>query len=705
MAHSLKSLITILPQCGVKIETNCKSSVEQFSNLLDAIRKKIAALFVPEDDVKSLNGFFDDYVKEYKKILDNDYSLNIKLNKVSVESAFSYLESIRKLFRFFFSLEKLNPYSKLKDIIQLIVNSDIKSCDNETIEIGISNPIVLESMLICYLQLHDLEELKSRLDSNETLITLYTELLQAKAERLFKDIIILFDGAFYRIRGVKYKVASSNEITGIKFVAEKEDNLSSIEVIAATRMFEKIVVGLDKEKEYRVLLIGEVMNIGEVGDEPSTLSDLKKMIKEYGCKVAVDYITKEREDFSAIFSPNMLKEIAEKYDKVFVLDCPEIYYPIALDQKSDELSVMYRSQADITELLGNNKETGERDFFNKNGFAAIYYRVQNYLCDFTRKNLKKTRKINTDILYWFKEVYPYNDRKHIDEFEKQAYVYISNNSDFVNDLYDRFNFVRVERYNSKDCRIVKYPEPPLPPRNKIVSNGRKLSITLYKLLKMLSSDIEFYNKILGLKEKSYKEIFDISKNVEIGIQYSPIIEHKIYLNITSRFPYGTPESVENATEHLVREMFDFSGRNLQNKIMLYCYKKAVANVFSGCVENFNDCLFHHFYMKKLLSVYKHYDKAEISFKINSYIIDAFDLQENPYAVKEIAFQYSIKRVAYDMLERLDASYCDNKDIIQQYTNARINRENINMYIVGLMNACDVFDYKDSSLFKRLSERF
>ncbi len=697
--QTLKNLIKILPQSEVNI---CPIEEFSFDEFKCATKKRIGGLFVPSEEKSTFGRLFDDYAVFRKRIYESNFSFDCQTEFTLV---FNYLESLKNLFRFIFAWKQFNAYPLIKDIIKHIVCEDITPVENGLVEIGIRNPIVLESFAIFYLQNRDLEKLKKE-SGDDTLSALYTELMMAKAERMFRDIIILYDSAFYRIREVKYNTIQTNEISDLRFVAEKEDDLSSIEIISATRMFEKIVIGLDKDKEYRILLVGEVIdNSDGKAKEPTSLSDLKQMIKRYGCKVAIDYFTKKNTDYLTIFSPERLKDLTEIYDKIFILDCPEIYYPITLDKKSDDDSVLIKSQKGIKEILGFNTDTGERDFFNKNGFASVYYRVQNYLLDFTKNNLRKTRKINTSILEWVKSHYPYDEKhKDIDLFEKQAYIYISNNSDFTKELYDKFNFVRVERYNSKDCRIVKYPEPPLPPRDKILSDKKRLTITLYKLLKMLSPDADFYNHVLDFQEKSFVDIFDISKNVIINLNYSPVTEKKIFLNVEACFPYGTPEPVERATEKLIYEMFDFSGRGQINKILLCCYKKAVANVFSGCVDNFNDCLFHHFYLKKLLQTYKKCGEAEVSFKVNNYDVSWFDFTENPYKVKAKAFQYSIKRVAYEMLDKLDSSYCDSKDILEQYINVQINKESIHMYVAGLTNACEVLDYKDSSLFRRLNER-
>ncbi len=639
-------------------------------------------------------------------LADYTFRFNGKGESQGVQNIESYLNAIKDFFRVYFSYNKRKDAIVNKNILKFIVESGVKTNDNGETYIGLGNPMVLESLLICHFQIKDYIDYIEKLNASgrnkgSILELLYRQLIIGKIDRVFRDIILIYNERFLRIVGVDFK-ETNNEIYDIEFIAKEENALSSIEKISATRLIEKIISGLDVGKKYKILVVGEVMT----KEYESTLCDLEKALSVLNYDIDITNLTRDDGDkFTAVFTPTGIDSCIKTYDKIFILDCPEIYYPISLDDKDDVDRVMRRSCDGIVDILSRDRITGERDFFNKNGFAAIYYRVQNYLLDMSRYNTKKTRKINTEFLDYLKAKLPYSEK----DIGKELYVYLSNNNDFKDDLYDRYNFVRVERYNSKDCRIIKYPEPALPSRDRILSDKMELHLTLYKILKMLSPSRVFCNKLLGMGE-DFLDTYDIARKVHIFLQYSPVRKSKsnltIDINIKIQYPEEATNRVKAVTETLVREMFAFdcsSDDEPLNRILLYCYVKAIANVFNGCVDNFNDCLFHHFYMSKLMNCYKGARCIDVDFiikNIDTYVCDNIRVEENVTP----QFQYSVKRVAYEMMNKLDATYCEDSDIIKQILNVRQNQESVNMYIAGLKTACENFDYTDSKLFLRVSKR-
>ena len=660
--------------------------------------------------------------QELERLYSNVYFARSRLSKsgsyigedLGCGIIYEYLNAIKSLFVQYYKYDGIKETIINKDVLRQIVYSDIERKSNGDLEIGIGNPMILESMLICYYQKKDLyggfdtclnvvdKSIESEVYSKE----LYTQLFIGKADRLFRDIIVLYNEKYYRIFDAEYEFDEENyKLSNIKFIAREENELSSIEPISATRLLEKILYGLKDKKAYKVLLLGDFLYY----DERSTIDDLKEMIEYRGKSVKLDNVRKQDEEFKAIFTPVGIKKCLEEYDKIFILDCPEIYYEISLEEKNDQSRILYKMQNDFPELLDLNINTGERDFFNNNGFAAVYYRTQNYLVDMNKSNVKKSRKIKVAFLDFLDDIM--KNYSKINDI-KELYVYISNNRDFVNEMYDRFNFVRVERYNSKDCRIIKFPYPKAQ-LEQAVSTKMNIKMTLYKILKMLSPSRKFHWLSTAVSDaKSFVDAYKVSRNILIDIAYSPIKKmgkkEIVYLDVGVDYNIdGIDLKLDKIVKTLIYEMFNFNINrdfmSLENKVLPYCYKKAMANVISGNADNFNDCLFHHFYMKKLMSCYKNYGDSSIEFNIRRYVTKKSCISDVVDFYSPL--QYSMKRIIYKMAEQLDAEFCDGKDIIDQLISARHNKEQIDDYVMGLKDACRNFNYTESNLYYRLLNRF
>lgn len=675
-------------------------SIESYN---DDFSCEINGLYIDVETKRNLLKFYNSILTSRKKLAESKNSA-FSSYILTVEE---YLESIKDLFTLYFKICKTQSSAINLKIISQIVESDIQTSDNNEIRINFGNPLIIESLLISYLQIQDFKqnfgsidkEGKYTIDDVETLGVLGRELIINKIDRLFRDIIVLYNKEFYRI--THFNEEQNN------FKAIKEDCLKSIETISATRLYEKIVKlsgrGADNtEKEKKVLIIGStIVHDKGNGVRESSIDLLKSMFSEKeSTSITVDVIDK-KEDISEALRQFKLNNLIERYDKVFILDCPEIYYPIELAQMRDGDLVIKRAEQQIKKMLDIDPVSHRRDFFNKNGFAAIYYRVQNYLINMSRENTRKSRKINTEMLDYIKELINRNP-------QKEVYVYISNNHDFRNELYDMYNFTRLERYNSKDCRIIRFGKYPKPKFN---FNACELKITFYKILKMLSNSVEFYKKCTTFED--FLSSYNIAKYTRIFIQYgtllkklnksNPIQKFNLHINIflhpevCASLSEEIKNKYKNKVELFIKEAFNFKKPNTKNYILDYCFKKAMANVFSGCSHSFNDLLFYHLYMRAVLG------SDEIDFNISE--IKFFEEMSEDFNDIEETSSYSYKRVAYFLMEALDGDFYTDTSIIGHYRRASINEEKLLYYSDHLLSACEELGYINSRLYRRLNKYY
>lgn len=602
------------------------------------------------------------------------------------KSVESYLDAVKDLFLQYFIYEG-NKSAIVNDcILKQIIYTDITVCDDAQIYIGLSNPLILESLLICSKQIADYRQLIEILGEESRFSKdLYQEHLLNKVDRLFRDVIILYENHFYRIIGYSHEKNS--------FIAKDEDELESIEEISATRLYEK-VRRRDQNEVKKVLVIGRTIDYGFESGSSQEL--LQKMV---GDETEIDFIDK-KEVIRRILRQSELEKKINIYDKVFILDCPEIYYPIELKDMDDYSDVIRRANKPIAQIL--KPVAGKLDFYNKNGFAAVYYRVQNYLLDKVRGNTSKSRRINTAILDFIKE--KIDNFYNVDgNLNKEVYVYISNNRDFRDELYDIYNFTRLERYNSKDCRIIRFGKLSKP---NFRQDKCMQVITVYKILKMVSHSEDFYKEFTDV-DGDFLKTLERSKNTIIFIDYSNLIlqkdgTYRFEIKIKINYSCKISEKYKKAVLTLVNEAFNFN-RKVENKILLYCYKKAFANVLSGCAHSFNDLLFNHLYLRAVngdTNIIFNIDVDDIEWKEITERISDDDV--NP---SEETSSYSYKRVAYNLMNMLDRPFYRSSSIVAQYRMTTANNEKLHFYVEMIKEACENVGYTSSRLYSRLNELY
>ena len=692
------------------------------------LEKDIDGLFVESEIAGELKIFCENLARTRKilvehnnKIFDNSYVAKVE----------DYLEAVKKVMAFYFTYphRKSLVLGKNKTILKTIVESDIEQIDGDNIEVYLGNPMILESLLICYRQREDFYaefgsvKISSDIESEQKNENYYRreldrELYVNKFDRLFRDIIILYKKEFYRIVDLRFKDDNPEEVDC--FIAKREDALSSIESFSATRFCEKIMFGREPSDKFKVLIVGETKN----GEQLDSMKELKKMLVSNGFnEVTIDNISRSNEDFTKIFTYGGLKEYIDDYDKIFILDCPELYYEIGLKEQIDASNVAFKASASIKNFPQKFGPVKFRSFYNNKGnncFAPVYYRVQNYLIDDQKVNSSKTRNINTLYLDKIKEIVDKktgnikNEIKATKENDekKEVYAYISNNRDFVDELYDMYNFTRIERYNSKTCRIIKFCKKQLPENYN--SQHKMLFISLYKILKMLSSDISFHRMFTDSEDGSFVNLYEKSSKINIIIDYSDIkYDEKDGVNCNIKAYYSGEDLSNNLriiVEMLINEMFRYG--DSEDAVIKYCYKKAIADIFSGSARNFNDLLFHHLYYKTLTDYYLNQQKQCVKFSValKSQTLDEFAAKcffvfGKNKPLRDNYMQYSFKRLAYYIMDVLDTKYYGDGDMLKQFQSARMNQDNLDIYVKGLIKACMNLNYDDSNLYYRLRKYY
>lgn len=683
-----------------------------FNEYIDDYSDEIDGLFLDWKECDAI-------MRAYESVRDNYSLLSIEFKKISnvygdiynmlmrMEIYIcSYLDAVKDLFKLYFEYDGCKRNVVNENILKQIVYSDIRlhNQDNK-VTIGIGNPMVLETLLVCYYQRNHfaetIEVCSRDCESVDYEKELFKEIFIEKVLRLLRDVVILYDNEYYRI-------VDFDDNEG-RFIAQTENSLPSIEVISATRLFEKII------KNYSELKHKDLINVVVIGETLDGSFDcLKEMLKTDYEKINIRQISNKEEIYRSLWKKS-LSEIINENDKVFILDCPEIYLPISLRDEDDGQQVLSLLNCGIRDILNREDKYGRRDFFNHNAFSTIYYRVQSYLKDINRNNATKSRKINVqflDYLKEFAETFPNY---------KEVYVYISNNRDFYDELYNKYNFTRVERYNSKECRIILFDNKfkkrksgelsrlsrDIEKYSKVHCGQRKncFNITLYKIIKMVSPFNKFHS--LFSNEDKFLNSFKTMSNIPIRMFYSLYqdrIENHSITSVHIKFKYRVDKKecgLQSAIQMLLKKAFSFnSDNNVIPIVLLNCYWKAFGDILSGCSRNFDDLLLNHLYQSAING------RKDIVFDVGfeNAIGEEEDTATDP-ELDEIIANYSCKQTAYYLMNTLDSDFYSRSIIIEQFRRAAINKDELMEYINELITSCSKIGYTNSNLYERLVEYY
>ncbi|MCD8207170.1 MAG: hypothetical protein LUD72_04445 [Bacteroidales bacterium] len=535
------------------------------------------------------------------------------------------------------------------------------------------------------------------------------EILQSSTERLFRDIEILYDGEYYCI--------TDFDENAKQFIAVREDDLSSIEQICATRLFDKIIAGNhDGRVPGKSLIVGALRD----GNE----KDLKSMIELWQTercepkKKIYDWITMKQDILNILVSSDRLLDFLRNYDRIFFLDCPGIYSEVCLDGMND-VSLVKNSHSDnLSDIMGIDKPYNIRYFNNRNQFCTIYYRVQNYLVDKVVVDGRKTRSLSVSVFDYFENLFERDEAgrtMYPGLWDKEIYLYYSRPDAFPQKTYDMYDFCRFELHSAKMCRVVKFSNEDTKLKN---SADKTMKLTFFKILESVSCSGTFYCNMTGDDVRDSEPDSDrimnaiyIAQNTLIDMEYGQNTEYTQKTNVfdisvTVTYPrkdkdgMEIPESRGKRYELMIKQTVYEGFRRLrdnkgvENLVLFDTYHNAFVNVLSCCAASYNDMLFYHL-CKKLHEI------GNVAFVIKRFEFWQKDYDANSEEYEKECPSYSDKRLVVEVMETLDSFIYLDSDRYRLNQRAMSNRNMLHTYISDVMRSCEDVGYTDSILYSRL----
>ncbi|MCD8207367.1 MAG: hypothetical protein LUD72_05480, partial [Bacteroidales bacterium] len=564
------------------------------------------------------------------------------------------------------------------------------------------------------LQYDDFKEMNlSRVRNGDVLFTgrapamhvLYSEIFENKTENLFTNLVLLHDRKFFRI--VDYDDSRR------QFVARCVDDLTSNKKIEAYELYEKIAYVSTKKAgdSVKCLIVGDVPVFGR--------KILDVMLSEgKDRKYTIDYLDDRDEMQNLLTDCGMFLERIRLYDKVFVIDCPELYRNHTFMQVFDDASVLQNSSDGFSFLLSKKNERGGRDFDNRNGFVELYYRVQNRLLLPNSHNMVRVRFLNKKFLYFMNSYFACDEDGSLIRKElagKELYVYFSGSEDFRNDRFDLLDIARAERHNSKEWRAVKFSarDPA-----SFDSSEKKIETSFYDILKNVSVSGDFLCEMTGdrggqVNVKKICKSVQIARRTSIEIKYDEITSSDSDENrMKIEFHVGYPVELERDAKRLERyeEIVSFvlkeafgkqeNADDRESATLIGEFRDSFVCAVYDAAKNYNDVLFWHIY-----SMPAKKGSTNVAFKIIGDVHFAPADPSMAFGYGEEQTGYSHKKTASRLIRNIESEAFSKADIMGQTNMVAQNGGKLDDYICDLRQACINLGYTYGDMYLRMQKYY
>lgn len=642
----------------------CKKMLENgkikdsFCSRLDEAREieNIDACFISGEVKEKIICRFKQFNQNRNTFLD---SIQIETFELSFNN---YLNNFKEYLLFLFSLEEDLTNSDLLKTHNPILWDTIECADKTAIKIKYSNIYILAILKKIFQGYDKAREVLAA--PEEKYKQIFMGLLREKASNLFKRFTLGGNGFQYYLNDL-----DNDDMT---FYAESFEKRSSVYQIDFSRLYEKIKYYNEKLK----LNSNEGRKIAIIGKcDTASLEHLRQLIgDEKGERYQIDCFEKGKSEYINIFNNcQKLKKMIDEYSQIFILDCPELYVK-RLREYQRNTRVERSNEKNIKDIF---RADDDRQIFRTvdNNFFDLLERFTQFAAfNGTGYEYETKYRLNTSFLETLKE---------LSQRDKEIFVYVSKEESLENSDYAYYNIVRKERYNSQDIRIIKFDGKSLGNKGKIgakVKNAEtQIDLTLYKIVKMMSSDKDFL-EVFCDKDIAFNDMAVKLDNIKMSVHY------KDYKNLKIR--------TDKNDNNILTTVLELAFKELPENFLLDCFRRTFFITLVGAAQDYNDYLFCHLYRKTYLNEYS--IKRQLFKYEQEYGEDKSALADNDekagYGSKRLALQamtLSDTR-GYDMFTSGGLSYMAGKNS-QSYDECKED----------IIKACKNLDYTNSLLYINL----
>ena len=706
---------------------------ESVSLTLKSISKRIdeKMFFCSRENRTKLSMQLNALISVYDYLKECNIEEQFEIYRKYILNAFGLYESI-------FCLDGELVESRLiqEEIVPDLLNLGVNFLDGKG-SVSIFNPIVGQVLLFAdkkfALMCEDGEFL------NSTTLDKFVYLL--KTQRLLTELMF----CNYKMQSV-FKI--SEMINGEKdsLPLQKLDYNGRMEEIDISRTAEKIYYAVidifekglkEKERENYILncLISDYDSFGQDAKKEILYSVLKKEFEDFNLSNKFDVIINpvlktlsegantERKlleisasadkfvvDYEIIIDYVNAERLIDKldddkYNLVFVLDSMYLYRPFNTSACQDEINFIGTLKRNRGNSGGLFDKTSFKFYKNWTNYKSLYDRLSAMLIKPVTFNPKLNINVNEQVITYFK-----NQLNTNSENFKIMYFYISDNEAFFRNKYEDYRFVRSERYNGKDVKIVRLASNKINrqlDKNGVIKNEKSdkvfVDITAYQFIKMYFSEEDVIKDIFGIpfQEKNCLEnLIDTVIRIKIGKDLVYNL-HNIDIDFILTNNYSYSDSViKNLSEIFFR--LDKPSQNGECDMLNACIRKGLFYSIIGRADKFEQILMAYFIKEKIGEL-----KINVSDKSRNGREDLFvERKEYIKSVPHGVDNYTYVHNVLDIISTFDRIYSNTKAYDLEFVywkNSRTSK--LKEELRGLMSACENLRYTDSRLFYNLKSYY
>lgn len=665
---------------------------EQDTSGLESFVKDLEGLFVVDQKKKELADKLNEFIEIRKKWkgLENPF--------LSIEDIDAYLQCYYDLLLFLLLNENVLDehellYTSGQSLLSMLLKLDIYGGDKK---VSFFSPLALNNIRKMYLLVNSYyEKIKDDKDDNAVIRFMEKRVIVEKVQHMFRWFLYDTSGELAHVAVSPYDEDEKKK-KSMGLPCKKIGEYNSYEAIFELRAAEKILYEFRNWMDSGAFDVGADFNVvlvGDLNEDPiwqlcryleyviREMTEKKEKIKKQQIRVQLYSKTKfkEKEDLGFdfikevkycgcgddLFTKNALKELLEKNNVIFLLDCVNLYNPMSF---SLELSPEYYKQRMAncgfsTWLLDDNI-----DYCSLNCLNELYNCMNIYMRH--GRLGQYVKRANEALVSYCQSFY----KETAGQNRSTLYIYVSDLKAFSRLYNDDNYYMRTERYNQKEIGIIRFTNFPMELK---LGNTHPQMITfnLWQLVKHIcvKKRTDFIEVLKAEEIFSDMREEDLQK-IHVGIDYSD------WRNAL-RLHYYDERSHEDENPPLLKKVILPVLKNGNDLFQQY-FQRAVYSFLYGNARTYDDMVFIYLFCNKRA------------------LLGKISVDENNFTkVKEnvnTKYKYSIKRFVEECIRKLDFA---GFNLYDKYFIAGRDRKTLDGIYKNLQASCERLGYTDSCLYR------
>lgn len=466
-------------------------------------------------------------------------------------------------------------------------------------------------------------------------------------------------------------------------------NVYPIEVIELSNTLKKWASKNYKNVEFRFSLFinsekNKYRSIKETEEDPKFIKFIYNKGKNGEIRVL-------QFSYDALFKKNNLKYIIDKYDTMFFVDCPDLYFDDFARNVSSSWQNIYLKLKNTT----YNENYKENRIYDVYGSKGILSEIEEQLSVFTNIHASGAGSYNPSIkenlLDWIDEYLgeiEYDDKRLF----KILFFPLSSVNSNKSSKYSMLNITHTEKYNYKQVYIITLEEKRFEKKYINQTNNMDneyICLSLWNLFKNVA--IKFKNIELNSNGKKYEpgEIPYLFDNIVIKLSWDKSMKNfSVSWGKNPEIKHAFKDCSCELNEYL-KDLFEIV-LGKERRLFYPSIRDAFCNILLGRAKTSGHMLLYH----RVISG----DLRDIKINVSSTISDSEVialLQENYISPN------SDKKLYYDIMTAY-ARYSISE--LQEYTyvfQCAQNERDFGKICDNILRTCEFYNYTDSDLYLNL----